>query len=131
MAGKEKSSWDGADGKDAIRSCFGWGEEVSFAHHKDTQGRGAWTTRRPMMNTPASAARAIRQGVGAARTKAGVLASIRALPTLPRSKHAAKTFLSLLTNMTVFRLPLPPSRALDPGSAPQRRPRPAAARRAV
>jgi hypothetical protein len=47
---------------------------------------------------------AIREGVGVARTKARVLASIRALPTLPRANHAAKTFLSLLTNMTVFRI---------------------------
>jgi hypothetical protein len=32
-----------------------------------------------------------------------VLASIRALPTLPRLNHGAQTVLSLLTNMTVFR----------------------------
>jgi hypothetical protein len=41
--------------------------------------------------------------MGAARTKAGVLASIRALPTLPRSNHDAKTVPSRLTNMTVSR----------------------------
>src|SRR5580658_4433694 len=41
--------------------------------------------------------------MGAARTKAGVLASIRALPTLPRSNHDAKRVLNRLTNMTVSR----------------------------
>jgi hypothetical protein len=36
----------------------------------------------------------LNRGMGAARTEAGVLASIRALPTLPRSNHGAKTVLS-------------------------------------
>jgi hypothetical protein len=68
------------------------------------RARPGITVRWAMMNTPTGPSQRSGEGVGVARTKARVLASIRALPTLPRANHAAKTFLSLLTNMTVFRI---------------------------